>query len=58
MFRKVLIAALVPLARGSDYSYTYDYTDAPTAAPTAETTTQLDQPGLRGRVVPGGGIGD
>ena len=38
MFRTVLLAALVPLALGSEYSYTYEYTDAPTAAPTAETT--------------------
>ena len=38
MFRTVLLAAVVPLALGSEYSYTYDYTDAPTAAPTAETT--------------------
>ena len=85
MFRTVLLAAVVPLALGSEYSYTYDYTDAPSAAPTTETmaptrtdtyaptrmteapsyapttetnATQLDQPGLRGRVVPGGGIGD
>ena len=37
MFRTVLLAAVVPLALGSEYSYTYDYTDAPTAAPTTET---------------------
>ena len=82
MFRTVLLAAVVPLALGSEYSYTYDYTDAPSAAPTTETmaptrtdtyaptrmteapsyapttetnATQLDQPGLRGRVVRGGG---
>ena len=35
MFRTALLAAVVPLALGSEYSYTYDYTDAPTAAPTA-----------------------
>ena len=42
MFRTVLLAAVVPLALGSEYSYTYDYTDAPTAAPTRSTasTTQ------------------
>ena len=33
MFRTALLAAVVPLALGSEYSYTYDYTDAPTAAP-------------------------
>ena len=38
MFRKVLIAAVMPLALGSGYSYTYDYTDAPTAAPTKSTS--------------------
>ena len=37
MFRTVLLAAVVPLALGSEYSYTYDYTDAPSAAPTTET---------------------
>ena len=37
MFRTVLLAAVVPLALGSEYSYTYDYTDAPTAAPTTDT---------------------
>ena len=37
MFRTALLAAVVPLALGSEYSYTYDYTDAPTAAPTTET---------------------
>ena len=35
MFRTALLAAVVPLALGSEYSYTYDYTDAPTAAPTS-----------------------
>ena len=34
MFRTALLAAVVPLALGSEYSYTYDYTDAPSAAPT------------------------
>ena len=37
MFRTVLLAAVVPLALGSEYSYTYDYTDAPTVAPTTDT---------------------
>ena len=37
MFRTALLAAVVPLALGSEYSYTYDYTDAPTAAPTSLT---------------------
>ena len=37
MFRTALLAAVVPLALGSEYSYTYDYTDAPSAAPTTET---------------------
>ncbi len=37
MFRTVLLAAVVPLALGSEYSFTYDYTDAPTAAPTTDT---------------------
>ena len=43
MFRTVLLAAVVPLAVCSEYSYTYDYTDAPTASPTftdAPTTTE------------------
>ena len=47
MFRTALLAAVVPLALGSEYSYTYDYTDAPSAAPTSLSLSPRTRARLR-----------